>query len=105
MQSQNRFLDDLAKLLNGAAGVAASVRDEAGSQVRSKLERWFSGFDFVSREEFEAVKEMAARARAEQEKLVARLTRLEAKAGIRSTAARKAPARKNPARQTKPKKR
>lgn len=100
MQSQNRFLDDLAKLLNGAAGVAASVRDEAGSQFRSKLERWFTGLDFVPREEFEAVKEMAAKARAEQQRLGARLARLEAKSGKRPAAVRKSPAHKK-----KPKKR
>jgi BMFP domain-containing protein YqiC len=94
LQTQNRFLDDLAKLLNGAAGVAASVRDEAGSQVRNRLERWFAGLDFVPREEFEAVKEMAAKARAEQEKLAARLARLEGKAPTRAARATKRPARK-----------
>ena len=98
MQTQNRFLDDLAKLLNGAAGVAASVRDEAGAQVRHRLERWFAGLDFVPREEFEAVKEMAARARGEQERLAARLDRLEARLAKKPGAAPKRPSRaKKPA--------
>ena len=96
MRNQNRFLDDLAKLLNSAAGVAASVRDEAGSQIRGKLENWFAGLDFVARDEFEAVKEMAARARIEQQRLAARLDRLEGKRS-KSTAAAKKTARKKKA--------
>ena len=92
MQTQNRFLDDLAKLLNGAAGVAASVRDEAGAQVRHRLERWFAGFDFVPREEFDAVREMAAMARAGQERLAERLSALEARLGIRPKPRRGRPA-------------
>ena len=94
MQTQNRFLDDLAKLLNGAAGVASSMRNEAGAQLRSRLETWFASFDFVTREEFEAVKELAAKARSEQERLAARLDRLDGGAARGPRAAPKRARRK-----------
>lgn len=64
MQSQNRFFDDLAKVLNGAAGTFAGMAREAQGVARDKA-RDFVGGDFVSREEFETVKDMLANARAE----------------------------------------
>jgi hypothetical protein len=63
MQSQNRFFDDISKVLNGLAGTVAGVGREAEASARERAKEWFGGMDFVSREEFEAVKEMAAKAR------------------------------------------
>jgi len=79
MQSENRFFDDFSKLLNGAAGTLAGVGREFESNAREKAKEWIGGFDFVSREEFDAVKAMAAAAREEAEALKARLDLLEAK--------------------------
>jgi BMFP domain-containing protein YqiC len=79
MQSQNRFFDDLARVANGAVGALSGVRGEIEARVRSQLERVLAGMDLVSREEFEAVKAMAAKARAEQEDLQRRIAELEAR--------------------------
>jgi len=73
----NRILDELAKLATDAAGVAQGVRHEVDMVLRNQVEQILSKFDLVQREEFEAVKEMAALARAENEQLTARLERLE----------------------------
>ena len=64
MQSENRFFDDLAKMVNGIAGTVAGAGREAESAMRERAKEFVGRMDFVSREEFEAVKEMAARARA-----------------------------------------
>lgn len=77
MQSENRFFDDLAKLVNGAAGTIAGVGREFESNAREKAREWVGGLDFVSREEFDAVKAMAAAAREEVELLKARIDALE----------------------------
>ena len=77
MQSENRIFDDLSRLINGAAGTLAGVGREFEANAREKAKQWMSGMDFVSREEFEAVKKMAATARAEAEALKARLDKLE----------------------------
>lgn len=74
----NAFLDDLAKLAASAAGVAQGAREEAETMIRSRFERFLSARDFVTREEFDAVREMAIRAREENEKLAERLAALEA---------------------------
>lgn len=79
MQSENRFFDDLAKLVNGAAGTVAGVTREFESNAREKAKEWIGGFDFVTREEFDAVKAMAAAAREEVELLKARIDALEGK--------------------------
>jgi BMFP domain-containing protein YqiC len=79
MQSQSRFFDDLARLAAGAAGAFSGVRSEVETRLREQLERLLSGMDLVDRDEFEAVKAMAAKARAEQESLAARLAALEAR--------------------------
>jgi len=79
MQTQNRFLDDLARLAAGAAGSVAGIRQEIEARVREQLERLLRGMDLVKREEFEVVKAMASRAREEQEALAARLALLEAR--------------------------
>ena len=77
MQSQNRFLDDLARAASGALGAFGGLKAELDQQVRAITERFLRSQDLVTREEFEAVKEMAARARAEAEDLRARLDRIE----------------------------
>jgi len=91
MQSENRFFDDLSKLVNGAAGTLAGMGREFESNAREKAKEWMGGLDFVSREEFEAVKEMAAAARAEAEDLKARIAALEGKAPTKPAAPRAAP--------------
>lgn len=78
MQSSNRFLDDLAKVASGAASAVAGMRDEIEGLVRQRVERLVSDLDLVSRDEFDVAKAMAARARAEQEKLEQRVAALEA---------------------------
>jgi BMFP domain-containing protein YqiC len=78
MQSQNRFFDDLARVAAGAIGTLSGVRSEVESRLREQLERVLSGMDLVTRDEFEAVKAMAAKARAEQEDMARRVTELEA---------------------------
>ena len=77
--TSSRFFDELAKLMSNAAGAAQGVRKEFNSIVRTQIERAMSGMDVVQREEFDAVRDMAARARQENERLSARLTELESK--------------------------
>ncbi|HET6538741.1 MAG TPA: accessory factor UbiK family protein [Sphingopyxis sp.] len=84
MQSENRVFDDLAKLVNGIAGTVAGAGREAEAAMRERAKEWIGTLDFVSREEFEAVKEMAAKARTEADALKARLDKLE---GIAAPAA------------------
>jgi BMFP domain-containing protein YqiC len=79
MQSENRFLDDLVKMVNGAAGTLAGMGREAEASMKERAKEWVGGLDFVSRDEFEAVKAMAAAARDEVELLRARLEALEGK--------------------------
>jgi len=80
MQSENRFFDDFAKFVNGAAGTVAGMGREAEAGARSRAREWIGGLDFVSREEFETVKAMAVAARDEADTLRARLDALEARA-------------------------
>jgi BMFP domain-containing protein YqiC len=79
-QTSNRFFDEMARLMNDAAGVAQGVRREFDTLLRSQAERILRDLDVVKREEFEAVKEMARLAREENEALKARIAALEAKA-------------------------
>lgn len=88
MQSENRFFEDLAKMMNGFAGTMAGAGREAESAAREKFKGWVGGFDFVGREEFEAVKAMAATARDEVDALKKELAALK---GGASTAAKAAP--------------
>lgn len=92
MQTDNRVMDSLARLLTDAAGAAKSMRGEIETMVRQRLDRLASDLDLVPREEFEAVKAMASRARAENERLAKRVAALEAKTRVKSTA--KTPNRK-----------
>ncbi|WP_412049762.1 MULTISPECIES: accessory factor UbiK family protein [unclassified Hoeflea] len=75
----NRFLDELAKLMTDAAGATQGLRREAETAMRSQLERLMNSMDLVKREEFEAVRDMAVKAREENDALAARLAALEAK--------------------------
>ncbi len=86
MQVENRLLDDLARLASGALGSLSGLKAELDALVRQRLERLLAEMELVSRDEFDAVKAMAANARAAQEALEARVVRLEA-----ALAAREAP--------------
>ena len=79
MQSENRLFDDFVKMMNGVAGTMAGMGREAESSMREKMREWVGGMDFVGRDEFEAVKAMAAAARDENEILKARIAVVEAK--------------------------
>ena len=79
MQSQNRLFDDFARLAAGAVGALAGVRSEVEARLREQLERLLAGMDLVDRDEFEAVKAMAAKARSEQEDLARRVAALESR--------------------------
>lgn len=81
MQTQSSVFDDLARLMTGAMGMAQGVGDEAKSFMRGQADRFVAEMDLVSRDEFEAVKQMAADAKAEADALRARLEALEAKLG------------------------
>jgi BMFP domain-containing protein YqiC len=91
MQTDNKLVDDFVKMINSAAGTLAGMGREAESTFREKAKDFVGGMDFVSREEFEAVKEMAAAAREEADALKARVEALEAgaKTTTRKTAASK----------------
>tara|TARA_R110000787_G_scaffold117043_9_gene227568 strand:+ start:568 stop:900 length:333 start_codon:yes stop_codon:yes gene_type:complete len=79
MENRNRMFDDAARVAGGALGTLAGVRREVEGLVRHQLDRLLSTMDLVTRDEFEAVREMAAKARGEQERLEERLSELEAK--------------------------
>ncbi len=80
-QTRSRVFDDFAKLMTDAAGLAEGARREVETLARTQLERLMAGMDFVGREEFEAVKEMAALARTQNDELAARVAALEARLG------------------------
>jgi BMFP domain-containing protein YqiC len=80
-QTTNRFFDEVARLMNEAAGVAQGVKREVDTLFKTQAERWMRDLDLVKREEFEAVKDMARLAREENEALKARIAALEAKLG------------------------
>ena len=79
MQSRNKFLDDMSQLMTNAMGVAQGARDEAETAMKSMIDRWLADRDFVTREEFDAARAMAQKAREENEALKARLAAIEAK--------------------------
>jgi BMFP domain-containing protein YqiC len=89
MQSENKLFDDFVKMVNGFAGTMAGMGREAESGAREKFKEWMGGTDFVGRDEFEAVKAMAAAARDENEILKARIAALEAKVAGPVTAAKR----------------
>ena len=79
MQTQSSVFDDLARLMTGAMGMAQGMSEEAKSFMRTQAERFIAEMDLVGRDEFEALKQMAAEARAEANDLRARVAELEAK--------------------------
>lgn len=81
MQTRSRFFDDVSQLMTNAAGVAQGARAEAENAFRSMLERFLNDSNLVTREEFDAVREMAVKAREENDALSARIAELEAKLG------------------------
>jgi BMFP domain-containing protein YqiC len=78
MQTSNRLFDDFAKMASGALHTLGGLREEIETRVRERIERMAADMDLVTREEFDAVKAMAAKARSEQEDLAAKMVRLEA---------------------------
>lgn len=78
MQTQNKLFDDLARVANGAVSTLTGMKDEIDAMIRQRLERFMGDADLVSHEEFDAVKGMAQKARTENEKLEARIEKLEA---------------------------
>ncbi len=79
MQSRNKILDDVSQLMTNAMGVAQGAKEEAETAMKGFVDRWLADRDFVSREEFDAVRAMAQKAREENEALAARIEALEAK--------------------------
>ena len=77
MQTRNKVLDDISQLMTNAMGVAQGAKQEAETAMRSMVDRWMADRDFVTREEFDAVRTMAQKAREENEALKARLDALE----------------------------
>ena len=110
MQSRNRLFDDLARVANGALGVAAGMREEIDARMREQVERVLGRLDLVTREEFDAVRAMAVKAREEQEALLARIADLEGKLAARGnpqpakrgTRAKTAPSKPKPKPKAKP---
>lgn len=80
MQTRNRIFDDLSQLMTNAMGVAQGAKGEAETAAKSMIDRWLADRDFVTRDEFDAVRGMAEKARAENAALLARIEALEAKA-------------------------
>jgi BMFP domain-containing protein YqiC len=100
MQSEKRIFDDLSKVITGVAGTVAGMGREAQSAMRERSKELVAGLDFVSREEFDAVKTLAANARADADALAARVSALEAALGAKPKAeaapkaAKKSPVKK-----------
>lgn len=84
MSTQNRLLDDLARLATGAAGAARGVQQEIEALIRQQAERMLDQMNLVRRDEFDAVKAMAAKAREENEALSRRIAELEAQLAAKS---------------------
>src|SRR5215475_14178729 len=94
MQTDNRILDGMARFFTNAAGAAQAFKDEMETMMKARMERMIAKLDFVPREEFDAVKAMASKARSENEKLNARIAALEAKLGASPAKAKASTSRK-----------
>jgi len=79
MQTRNKFFDDMSQMMTNAMGVAQGAKDEAENAMKGLMDRWLADRDFVTREEFDAVRAMAQKAREENEALKARLDAMDAK--------------------------
>jgi len=92
MQTRSKFFDDMSQLMTNAMGVAQGAKTEAETAMKGMIDRWMADRDFVTREEFDAARAMAVKAREENDALEARLAALEAKlAGDAPKAAKKKP--------------
>ena len=100
MQTENRLLDDLARMANGALNTLSGLREEIETRVRERVERMLADMDMVPREEFEAIKAMAQKARAEQEDLATRVAALERRVAEPSGAAEQPRGKAAPRRRT-----
>jgi|TARA_B110000503_G_scaffold76866_1_gene118574 hypothetical protein len=89
MQSKNKFMDDIGQMMTNAMGVAQGAKDEAETAMKSLMDRWLADRDFVTREEFDAVRAMAQKAREENEALKIRLDALEAAGPKKKTTTKK----------------
>jgi BMFP domain-containing protein YqiC len=89
MQNKNKFMDDIGQMMTNAMGVAQGAKDEAETAMKSLMDRWLADRDFVTREEFDAVRAMAQKARAENEALKSRLEALEAVANKKKKTTKK----------------
>ena len=103
MQTRNKFFEDMSQLMTNAMGVAQGAKDEAETAFKGWMDRWLADREFVTREEFDAVQAMAAKAREENAALMARIEALEAKAAP-AKAPRKAAAKTATKTAAKPKK-
>ncbi len=79
MQTRNKFFDDIGQMMTNAMGVAQGAKEEAETAMKGMMDRWLADRDFVTREEFDAVRAMAQKAREENEALKARIEALEGK--------------------------
>lgn len=100
MQTTGRLFDDLARVANGAAGAVSGVKDEIEQLVKARLERVLADIDLVTREEFDAVKAMATKARREQETLSERVETLEKRLAEAPKKTARKTARKSPSEKT-----
>ena len=91
MQSKNKFMDDMSQIMTNAMGVAQGAKDEAENAMKSFMDRWLADRNFVTREEFDAVRAMAQKARAQNEDLSARLEALEAATAKKALKSKSAP--------------
>ena len=89
MQSKNKFMDDIGQMMTNAMGVAQGAKDEAETAMKSLMDRWLADRDFVTREEFDAVRAMAQKAREENEALKIRLDALEGAGPKKKTTTKK----------------
>jgi len=89
MQSKNKFMDDIGQMMTNAMGVAQGAKDEAETAMKSLMDRWLADRDFVTREEFDAVRAMAQKAREENEALKIRLDALEVAGPKKKTTTKK----------------
>ena len=91
MQGKNKFMDDMSQIMTNAMGVAQGAKDEAENAMKSVMDRWLADRNFVTREEFDAVRAMAQKARAQNDELSARLETLEAAGAKKALKSKAAP--------------
>ena len=91
MQGKNKFMDDMSQIMTNAMGVAQGAKDEAENAMKSVMDRWLADRNFVTREEFDAVRAMAQKARTQNDELSARLKVLEADAAKKAPRSKAAP--------------